>query len=207
MNASSNDISEAMPKNLFVALVLFCSIGPAWCGASAAEVGDVAGPRFELGIGARFMPTGWFDLADASDRSFRAYPALGGEVFLDRRLGPIFSVGLGAEVTGNVIPNRSDYVVGTLYAGAARIGARYPTASRFKPFATLTGGYSLISFSSGPSSATGALVSGWLGTQVTLGATNRVLAQVGYERGFQTLSGGDYAPSYLVTELGWLVGF
>jgi hypothetical protein len=196
-----------MRSGFVLALVALFSASRPSRVAAVGENGDNAPPRFELGLGARFMPVGWFNLTDPAGRSFRAYPALGGDVFFDHRLGRAFSVGVGVEVTGNVIPNRSDYVVGTLYGGTLRLGARYPTPSRFEPFAMVTCGYSLISFSSGTSSAGGALLGAWVGSHIKLGSTTRLLAQLGYERGFQTISGDDYAPSYVVTELGWLVAF
>jgi opacity protein-like surface antigen len=173
--------------------------------ASLDDVGSIR--RVELGIGLRFMPVGWFNLSEQSGRSFRAYPALGGQAFLDYRLTPVLNLGLGGEITGNVIPNRSEYVVGTMYAATLRLGARYPTQGRFEPYGTVTAGYSMISPSPGSSSARGPLVGGWGGGWVKLGEMNKIFGEVGYERGFQTVAGAAYAPSYLVTELGWMVAF
>jgi hypothetical protein len=175
--------------------------------AAAGEFPVATPPTFrrvELGIGARFMPVGWFELADPAGRSFRAYPALGGAAFADLRLTPVLAVGVATELTANVIPNRADYQVGTLWAAVLRVSARYPTSGRFVPFATLSGGYSKITFPADVS-ATGGLLGAWLGVRVALGTRQGLFGELGYERGFQTQPAGDYAPSYLVTELGWLL--
>jgi hypothetical protein len=187
--------------------VLACALVAGDRLAAAAESAVVMPQTFrrvELGIGARFMPVGWFELADPAGRSFRAYPALGGAAFADLRLTPVLAVGIATELTANVIPNRADYQVGTLWAAVLRVSARYPTSGRFVPFATVSGGYSKITFPADVS-ATGALLGGSLGVRVALGTRQGLFGELGYERGFQTQPAGNYAPSYLVTELGWLV--
>lgn len=187
--------------------VLCVWVASSVCLTSAALATEGPGelPRIEVGLGARFMPVGWFNLADVADRDFRAFPALGGEAVVDYRVTPVLSIGAGGEITGNVIPNRADYVVGTMYAVDLRLTARYPTLGRFEPYATVTGGYSKISLGATGDSAAGILIGGWVGVRLRLGAMNRLFGQLGYEAGFQTMDGGAYSPSYLVTELGWLL--
>jgi len=161
----------------------------------------------EIGLGLRFMPIGWFDLADAARRTgFRAYPALGFAPFLDYRLGRYFSVGLSPEVTLNVIPNRSDCPVGQMLAPTVRLQARYPNRTRFEPYALLTGGYSVI-LQDESDSASGLLAGGAIGVRARFANRHAVFGQVTYQKGFQTLAGEAYAPSYIITELGWQVGF
>jgi hypothetical protein len=181
-----------------------------WLAGAAPHVAHAANPddsagfrRVETGLGGQFMPIGWFDVADQAARSLRAYPALGGHAFIDYRLGPIMSVGAGGQITANVIPNRTDYVVGTMYGATFRVGARYPTLGRCEPYGMVTGGYSVISLSSG--SARGLLTGVSAGVHLKLGPRHRIFGQLGYERGFQTVEGAAYSPSYLVTALGWLM--
>jgi hypothetical protein len=163
--------------------------------------------RAEIGLGLRLMPIGWFDLADASHRSgFRAYPAGGLAPFVDYRLNRYFSAGFSPEITLNVIPNRSDYVVGKMLAAHARVQIRYPNKSRYEPYALLTGGYSVI-LRDGSDSASGPIASLALGVRAQVSDRNSVFAETGYQRGFQTRQQYAYAPSYLVVSAGWQVAF
>jgi hypothetical protein len=172
---------------------------------ATAEAQPLGNECMEAGGGLRFMPIGWFDLGDQPGRKFRAYPALGGQLFFDYKLSQMLSLGVSGEITGNVIPNRSDYQVGTMYTGSVRFSARYPTEKRWQPFVMVTVGYSRIALSS--SNASGLAVSGWTGLRLNLTTRHRIFAQAGYEMGLQQLDGNNYAPSYLITELGWLITF
>jgi len=187
-------------------LVGLMSIGQARH-SHAEEVAPASTRRIETGIALRFMPVGWFDLADASNRhGFRAYPALGIAPFVDYRIHRYFSVGFSPEITLNVIPNRSDYVVGKMFVADARLQARYPNQSRFEPYGIVTGGYSVI-WRDGIGSAEGPTVGGTVGCRVKLGQRHAIFGEIGYQKGFQTADGGAYGPSYLITSVGWQVAF
>ena len=174
--------------------------------ACAQGVDSSAPRRVEAGIGLRFMPVGWFDLADASGRKdFRATPAVGIAPFGDYRIGRYFSVGFSPEITLNVIPNRSDYYVGKMLVADARLEAHYPNKGRFEPYAMATGGYSVIWRAGGAGSAKGPTVGGMVGGRVKIGDRNAIFAEVGYQKGFQTVDGGAYGPSYVITGAGWQV--
>ena len=167
---------------------------------------ELSSSRVDVGLGLRFMPVGWFDLQDGAHRSgFRAYPALGFAPFVDYRLHRYVSLGFSPEVTLNVIPNRSDYVVGEMLLGNARVQVRYPNRSRFEPYAILTGGYSVI-WRSGDDAASGPVAGGALGLRARVAGTHAIFAELTYQKGFQTLDGGAYGPSYLIIGAGWQVG-
>jgi hypothetical protein len=176
-----------------------------------AAIGPSAPARFEAGIALRFMPIGWFDLYDAFNRDFRAYPALGLAPFLDFRIGRYITVGLSPELTLIVIPNRQDYLVGHMLAAMARLQIRYPEWGRFEPDAIASGGYSVIWRTSGrasnTNSATGPLAGGTVGVRLKFARRQGVFAELGYQKGFQRLDGQAYGPSYLITGAGWQVGF
>lgn len=174
-------------------------------GRSSAQNGPDFGERFEVGIGGRFMPVGWFDLEDQWGRSFRAYPALGMALFLDYRLTSVFSVGFSPEVTLNIIPNYSDYVVGTMYGFMARFGVRYPSGHFFEPYGTLGCGYSMIVREHNPTASglAGSVSAGVLGK---FAKRHAVFLEVSFMLGLQRINGSPYAPSYLVTSLGWRLG-
>jgi hypothetical protein len=161
--------------------------------------------RIDIGLGLRFMPTGWFDMPDVSQRSFKAYPALGFAPFVDFRLSRYFSVGISPEVTLNVIPNRSDYAVGHMVTFDTRVQARYPSKGRIEPYAIMTGGYSAI-WRNGAASAFGPAVGAALGLRLKF-VRHAVFAELAYQRGFQRVDGHAYGPSYLITSLGWQIGF
>jgi hypothetical protein len=187
-------------------LVGLMSIGQAK--HSRAEGVDLSSTRrIETGIGLRFMPVGWFDLADPSNRhGFRAYPALGIAPFVDYRVHRYFSIGFSPEITLNVIPNREGYHGGQMFVADARLQARYPNQSHFEPYGLATGGYSVIWWP-GSGSAQGPTVGGMIGCRVKLGQRHAIFGEVGYQKGFQTEDGGAYGPSYLITSVGWQVAF
>jgi hypothetical protein len=108
-------------------------------------------------------------------------------------------------MTLNVIPNRSDYYVGTMLAGDARIQLRYPTQTRFEPYAMATCGYSVI-WRADASSAKGPVVGGAVGSRLRLSSRHSVFLEAAYQKGFQKVDGGDYGPSYVIVSAGWLVG-
>jgi hypothetical protein len=192
------------------ALTAACLVGVVSVGeakhACAQGVDSSAPRRVEAGIGLRFMPVGWFDLADTSGRKgFSAYPALGIAPFGDYGIGRYFSVGFSPEITLNVIPNISDYHVGRMLVADARLQARYPNQGRFEPYAIVTGGYSVIWRAGGVGSAKGPTVGGMVGCRVKIGGRQAIFAEVGYQKGFQTVDGGAYGPSYVITSAGWQV--
>jgi hypothetical protein len=159
--------------------------------------------RLEAGIGLRFMPIGWFDLYDGAGRTgFRAYPALGLAPFVDYRVNPYFSVGVSPELTFNVIPNRSDYVVGEMLVADIRTQVRYPNDSGIEPYAAFNTGYSVIR-RSGTDSARGAVLTGGLGARFRVSARQKLFFEVDYQRGFQSIDNEAYAPSYLIVVAGW----
>ena len=155
----------------------------------------------------RFMPVGWFDLADASKRTgFRAYPALGIAPFIDYRVHRYFSIGFSPEITLNVIPNRSDYYAGKMLVADARLQAHYANQSHLEPYGIVTGGYSVI-WRAGAGSAKGPTVGGMIGCRVKIGQRHAIFGEVGYQKGFQTADGGAYGPSYVITSAGRQVAF
>ncbi len=87
----------------------------------------------------------------------------------------------------------------------ARLQLRYPTQMRFEPYAMLTGGYSII-WRDGASSATGLVSGGALGAGIILSRRHALFFEVAYQRGFQTVEGSDYGPSYLIVTAGWRGG-
>lgn len=159
----------------------------------------------EIGIGPQFMPVGWFGLDDQAGRSFRAYPALGGGAFVDYKLFSIVSIGLGVQVTGNVIPNRSAFVVGTMYDSMLRFGIRYPTTVRLEPYAVLMTGYSVIALGGGMNAARGFMVGSSAGVHLKVAQRHRLFTEIGYQHGFQTFDGSAYSPRYLVARVGWIL--
>ncbi len=169
--------------------------------AAAASEKDAP---LRIGAAIRAMPVGWFELADPWNRSFRAYPAFGGSLFLDYTVHPFVRVGVSPSLTLNVIPNRSDYAVGTLFSGKARAVVQIPISRFVVPYVLLEAGYSAI-FREEVETAHGLLASGSLGLRVPI-RSHAVLLELGYEHGFQELGGRAYAPSFCVVSLGWEMG-
>jgi hypothetical protein len=161
--------------------------------------------HFEAGLVLRFMPIGWFDLADPGDRDFRAYPALGFAPFVDYGLGRYVSVGISPEVTLNVYPNRAMTPGGHMLTIDARLQARYP-GQKIEPYAIVTGGYSVI-WLSDVAPASGPAVGATLGLRLRVAKRHAMFAELSYQRGFQRTDEGAYSPSYLITGAGWQVGF
>jgi len=162
--------------------------------------------RVEAGLGLRFMPIGWFDLSDAGNQTgFRAYPALGIAPFLQYEIDRYIGIGFSPELTLNVIPNRSDYHVGEMLAGVVRMEARYPNRTRFQPYAVATGGYSVI-WRANANSAKGFVVEAGIGSRLVLASRHALFIEIDYQKGFQTVDGGDYGPSYFVIGSGWQIG-
>lgn len=174
--------------------------------AETEDEGQVRRERFEVGLRVQFMPIGWFDLADTSHRAdFRAYPAFGVAVFGDYRLNPYLSFGVSPEITLNVFPNRADSEVGDRLVLDGRVQLRYPSRL-FEPYVVVAGGYSRI-FRSYKGTAQGPVVAAVLGGRGRLGRGHALIAELGYQKGFEFDSAGDYSPAYLVTGLGWQVGW
>lgn len=159
----------------------------------------------DVGVAIRAMPVGWFDLADPWNRSFRAFPAFGGSLFLDYTINRYVRVGASPSLTLNIIPNRSNYLVGTLFSGKARVVVQLPISQYVVPYLLVDGGYSAI-FLDGGDTAHGLIASASLGLRVPI-RRHAVFLELGYEHGFQQLEGGAYAPSYGVVSLGWQMGF
>jgi hypothetical protein len=195
------------------ALVLFAALSFASSAASAQEPAS----RVEIGLAARFMPTGWFEWSGRTppaESDLRAIPALGGAPFVDYRLNPALSLGFMPELTLNVIPNtisnyRSSYPISAMLAGSLRIKVEYPDLRSVAPYLLLAPGYSAL-FDYGDASAEsesgdahGFVLSAYAGLRVPIGARHSVFAEGGYMRGFQKNGGRRYAPSYVVVALGW----
>jgi len=166
---------------------------------------ETAAARYEGGIALRFMPIGWFEIPDVAGRDFRAYPALGFALFVDRVLHRYFCVGISPEVTLNVFPNRADYSVGNMLTFAARLQAQYP-GHVIEPYAVATGGYSLIWRDDG-GRAWGPAVGASLGVRLRLSTRRALFGELGYQKGFQRADGSPYGPSYLIIGAGLRVGF
>jgi hypothetical protein len=196
-------------RSSLAVFVLLGSALPPCAGTSNAERqdNDFSLPsRFEAGLGLRFMPIGWFDIPDAANRSFRAYPAIGFAPFVDYRLSGYFSVGFAPEVSVNVIPNRSDYYVGEMLLFDARLQVRYPNQSHFEPYVIATGGYSVI-WRNGASTAYGPAVGVTLGLRGKFAVRHALFAEASYQKGFQSTGGDAYRPSYVIMSVGWQAGF
>ena len=87
----------------------------------------------------------------------------------------------------------------------ARLQVRYPNRSRFEPYAVLASGYSVIC-RSGADAASGPVAGGALGLRARVAGTHAIFAELTYQKGFQSLDGGAYGPSYLIIGAGWQVG-
>lgn len=170
--------------------------------------------RVEVGIGARYMPTGWFHWSGRAGGAgtisdLRAYPALGGAPFVDYCLNRYFSIGVMPELTLNVIPRTENYPVSAMTAASLRLKVEYPGLGPLVPYLLLAPGYSWLSEydSAGADSgdANGFVVSAYGGARLPIGKRHSIFAEVGYMRGFQRNGGVDYAPSYLVLAAGWQV--
>jgi hypothetical protein len=166
----------------------------------------------EIGIEARFMPTGsfhWSGRPGATESCLGAYPALGAAPFVDYRLNRFVAVGFSPEVTLNVIPRTNYYPISAMVAASLRLKLQYPGLRWLVPYVVLAPGYSLLftydNAGGDSGDAHGFVVSGHVGVGGPIGVRHSVFAHVGYMRGFQSRSGGDYAPSYLVLAAGWQV--
>jgi hypothetical protein len=166
--------------------------------------------RFQIGVGIRYMPTGWFVWSgkpgEASPNP-RAYPALGLAPFLDYRLNRFVSIGLTPEFTANVIPRVIVYPISMMLTGALRLKLEHPGLHTVVPYALLAPGYSFLfgcctdGVASGDSH--GFVASAYAGVRIPIGARHSIFAEGGYMHGFQKDGGRDYAPSYVVLALGW----
>jgi hypothetical protein len=159
----------------------------------------------ETGLVLRFMPIGWFNLADTANRDFRAYPALGFAPFVDFGLSRYFSVGISPGITLNVFSNRAMTPGGHMLTVDARLQARYPS-EKIEPYAIVTGGYSII-WRNDVGPAFGPAVGATLGLRLRFAKRHAGFAELGYQRGFQRSDGDAYSPSYLIAGAGWQVGF
>jgi len=177
--------------------------------ASTAQAQEARG-QVEVGLAARFMPTGWFTWSGrpgATSSDLGAYPALGVAPFIDYRFNRIVSIGFSPELTLNVIPKTSNYPMSVMAAGSLRLKAEYPGLRTVVPYALLAPGYSFLfgccTDGGASGDAHGFVASAYLGTRIPMGARHSIFAEVGYLRGFQKDGGRDYAPSYLVLACGW----
>jgi|GEM_PF-3086353 len=168
--------------------------------------------RWDLGIEARYMPTGWFHWSSrpgGTSSDLGAYPALGGAPFIDYRLSRVVSIGFMPEIALNVIPRTTNYPVSAMLAGSLRLKLELPALGPLLPYLVLSPGYSAMfaydNAGADSGDAHGFVVSGYGGARIPINARHCVLAAVGYMRGFQRSSGHDYAPSYLVLAAGWQV--
>ena len=100
----------------------------------------------------------------------------------------------------NVIPNRSDYVVGNMAAGELRLVLQAPMWRWLTPYLVLAGGYSAIFLST--ETAHGFIADAAIGLRLHF-RRHALLAEIGYMHGFQNREQGAYAPSYVLLSLGW----
>jgi hypothetical protein len=194
-------IRRAVEPTRIALALLAVAAAASWSRAALAEEQD---QRLEFGIVARFMPTGWFDWS--SHTPLRAYPALGGALFIDWRLHRFISIGFMPELTLNVIPKlATGYPVSAMTTGSIRLKAQYPDWQVVIPYLLLAPGYSVLSRYGGDQTgdAHGFSLGAYGGVRVPVSRRNSILAEGGYLRGFQADGGRAYAPSYLVLALGW----
>jgi hypothetical protein len=203
-------VPERLSTPAWSLLLLFGSLSLASSDASA----ETPLRHAEVGLAARFMPTGWFDWSGPSrppESDLRAYPALGGAPFVDYRLNPAISIGFMLELTLNVIPKTDAFSPGSpptsaMLAGSFRVKVEYPGLRVVAPYLLLAPGYSVM-FSYGESvesgDAQGLLLSAYAGLRFPVGAQHSVFAEGGYLHGFQMREGNRYAPRYLVLAMGW----
>jgi hypothetical protein len=166
--------------------------------------------QVDVGLTARYMPTGWFTWSGrpgATSSDLGAYPAVGAAPFVDYRLSRFVSIGFTPELTLNVIPRTMDYPISVMLAGSLRLKAEYPGLRAVVPYVLLAPGYSFLfgccTDGAAGGDAHGFVASAYLGTRVPIGARHSILVEVGYLRGFQKDGGRDYAPSYVVLAGGW----
>jgi hypothetical protein len=195
------------------ALVLFAALSFASSVANAQEPAR----RVEVGLAARFMPTGWFGWSGQSrppESDLRAIPALGGAPFVDYRLNPALSIGFMPELTLNVIPDTNAFSpssppVSAMLAGSLRVKVEYPGLRAVAPYLLLAPGYSAMFDYGGASAesgdAHGFVLGAYAGFRFPIGARHSVFAEGGYLHGFQKNGGHRYAPSYVVLAAGWQV--
>lgn len=181
-------------------------VGATTMTVSSRARGEETGRRVEVGLAARYMPTGWFSWSGqpgATSSDLRAYPALGAAPFVDYRLNGFVSIGFTPELTLNVIPKTAHYPISLMLAGSLRLKVEYPGLARVVPYALVQPGYSfLFGDEAGSGDAHGFVASAYVGTRVPIGARHSIFVEAGYMRGFQKDAGREYAPSYVVLAAG-----
>jgi hypothetical protein len=166
--------------------------------------------RVEVGLAARYMPTGWFTWSGrpgATSSDLGAYPGLGAALFVDYRFNRFVSIGFMPDLTLNVIPKTMDYPISVMLAGSLRLKAEYPGLHTVVPYALLAPGYSFLfgccTDGAASGDAHGFVASAYVGIRVPIGARHSIFIEGGYMHGFQQDGARDYAPSYLVLAGGW----
>jgi hypothetical protein len=181
---------------------------------SSTAYSQEAARHVEVGVAARYMPTGWFTWpgragadSHAAGPDPGAYPAVGLVPFLDYRLNRFFSIGFSPELTLNVIPRVVSYPISVMLAGVLRVKVEYPDLRSVVPYVLITPGYSFLfgccTDGAASGDAHGFLTSAYAGMRIPFGVRHSILAEGGYMRGFQKDGARDYAPSYVVLALGW----
>lgn len=188
-------------------------LGVALALMSSPSLAQAPSKRIEVGLAARFMPTGWFEWSGrpgTAETDLGAYPALGGALFVDYRLTPVVSIGFMPELTLNVIPRTTYYPVSAMVAGSLRLKVEYPGLRVLAPYALIAPGYASMSAYNGAcggcgGDAHGFVLGAYAGLRIRIGTRHSLFAEGGYQRGFQKNGESSYAPSYVVLAAGWQV--
>jgi hypothetical protein len=170
--------------------------------------------RVDVGLGAHYMPMGWFTwpgrpVSDghAAGPDPAAYPAVGLAPFVDYRLNRFTSIGFSPELTLNVIPRVVSYPISVMLASVLRLKVEYSDLHSVVPYVLVTPGYSFLfgccTDGAAGGDAHGFVASAYAGTRIPIGVRHSIFAEAGYMRGFQKDGGRDYAPSYVVLAAGW----
>jgi hypothetical protein len=198
-----------------VALAL--ALAPAMPAFMASKAfADAAEPGFDVGIALRFMPMGWMNASEHDPHVIRTVPALGGAIWVDYRVNPLFAVGVMPELALNVIPKvLGSYPVSSMTGGSLRFKAQYPGERAFTPYVVLAPGYSVVSSyrhtvvlcdcsdSITHGDSHGFVLAGYAGARLSFNPRHALLVEAGYRHGFQSDGSRTYAPRYLVLGLGW----
>jgi len=119
----------------------------------------------------------------------------------DYALNSTFFVGLGPMYTFNVkgkdVPGDAAKEIDLML----RVGGGAPVAEKIQVYGYLSPGYSIVSPSSGDS-AKGFVIGAHAGGMMDITPSAFVNAELGYQMGFQSVSGGDFKTSYLQIGLG-----
>jgi hypothetical protein len=204
-----------VPHLIASILATTAALAPSFAHADDMEDGEPAGPSWFAGGSMGFLPAGSIRTKlDGHALSADTSPAVGLGMLVDKHLGSTFAIGLAPRYVLGVKGTR-----GTVSAGEAdlrvriTLGADVSTSARL--YALVMPGYSWVLLPdlapgaggiSGPSVAIGG------GAQIAIAPRLRVVAELGYQAGFQggTEHGGaqwngedfPFAASFVQIELG-----